>query len=382
MGRRCHGMVVAVRRSAGRSGDAVPLAVPWSRALGLTGFLTEAETEIEQAYRRAHDTGSLEAHARCAGLLGRVSLSRGRVHRAAHFLREAVGSTRAFDHLGKLPSYLAATAQSAALAGNLRLAENLLAEAEAWAGGRPSPNREELTLARVWLVASRGELSRATSLALAAAEEASARGRRGVAALALHDAVRLGASATVADRLTDLAGDADDDAFLVRAFADHATAMCACDADGLDAVATRFESLGADLLAAEAWTEASAVRRSQGQMDQAVAATAWAETALDQCEGARTPALVPQTILAPTLTPRQRDVAALVAGGLSNREVADKLYVSLRTVENHLYQVYAKLAVADRKDLARRLSTDAHGSRCRASLHPAASPGDSTRATS
>lgn len=80
-----------------------------------------------------------------------------------------------------------------------------------------------------------------------------------------------------------------------------------------------------------------------------------ARDCLDRCEGAWTPALIPQEILAPSLTPRQREVAGLVALGLSNREVAGKLYVSLRTVENHLYQVYAKLDVSDRKGLARRL---------------------------
>ena len=355
-------MVIAPPRPGGWAGDTVPLAVPWSRALGLTGLLTQTEAELEKAYRWALEVGNPEDQARCAALLGRASLSRGRVHRAGHFLREAITSTRAFDHLGRLPRYLAAAAQAAAVAGNLRMAEKALAEAGALVGSRPSPNCGELALANVWVVASRGQLSRAASLALASAEDACARGLRLVAALALHETVRLGASATVADRLTDLARDAEGDAFLVQAFAAHAKALCASDAKGLGAVAALFESLGADLLAAEAWTEASAVSRSKGHANEASAATARAETTLDRCEGARTPALVPQTILAPTLTPRQRDVAALVAGGLSNREVADKLYVSLRTVENHLYHVYAKLAVSDRKDLARRLSADTRSS--------------------
>ena len=66
-------------------------------------------------------------------------------------------------------------------------------------------------------------------------------------------------------------------------------------------------------------------------------------------------------ILAPSLTPRQREVASLVAMGLSNREVAGQLYVSLRTVGNHLYQVYVKLDVADRKGLAQRLCAPVPG---------------------
>ncbi|HEV3365392.1 MAG TPA: LuxR C-terminal-related transcriptional regulator [Acidimicrobiia bacterium] len=350
-------MVMSVRRSGGPAGDAVPLVIPWSRAVGLTGLLIDTETEVENAYRWSLDVADEEVRVRCAALLGRASLSRGHVHRAGRFLREAVERTAVSDRDGKLASYLAAAAQSAALAGNVRLAEKLLFEAEALAGDGPCPHREELFLARVWLVASRGELSRAASLAFTSGHEASARGRRGVAALAFHEAVRLGAAATVADRLNDLAGDAADDEVIVRAFAHHATALRARDAVGLGMAAGRFESLGADLLAAEAWTEASAVYRKQGHVDGAAAATTRAQTTLDRCEGARTPALVPQAVLAPTLTPRQRDVAALVAGGLSNREVAGKLYVSLRTVENHLYQVYAKLGVSDRKDLAREWGT-------------------------
>jgi DNA-binding NarL/FixJ family response regulator len=131
------------------------------------------------------------------------------------------------------------------------------------------------------------------------------------------------------------------------------------DALGLIGAAGLFERLGADLLAAEAWTEASAVHRAAGRRPGAVVAGRRARACLDRCEGARTPALIPQVILAPSLTPRQREVARLVAMGLSNREVAGKLYVSLRTVENHLYQVYVKLDVSDRRDLARRLCATA-----------------------
>jgi DNA-binding NarL/FixJ family response regulator len=45
-------------------------------------------------------------------------------------------------------------------------------------------------------------------------------------------------------------------------------------------------------------------------------------------------------------------VARLVAQGLSNREVAAHLFVSPRTVEFHLRQVFAKLHVTSRTELA------------------------------
>jgi DNA-binding NarL/FixJ family response regulator len=45
-------------------------------------------------------------------------------------------------------------------------------------------------------------------------------------------------------------------------------------------------------------------------------------------------------------------VAALAAAGLSNREIAQRLVVSVRTVESHLYRACGKLGVADREGLA------------------------------
>jgi len=55
------------------------------------------------------------------------------------------------------------------------------------------------------------------------------------------------------------------------------------------------------------------------------------------------------------LTPAEARVAALVAEGLTNREVAAALFVSDHTVEFHLTRVYRKLGVRSRAELARRL---------------------------
>lgn len=54
------------------------------------------------------------------------------------------------------------------------------------------------------------------------------------------------------------------------------------------------------------------------------------------------------------LTPSERQVAELVAGGLTNREVAARLFTSVRTVEGHLAAVYRKLGVRSRTELAKR----------------------------
>jgi DNA-binding CsgD family transcriptional regulator len=55
------------------------------------------------------------------------------------------------------------------------------------------------------------------------------------------------------------------------------------------------------------------------------------------------------------LTAAERRVAALVAGGRTNREVAAALFLGERTVASHLTRIYAKLGVRSRTELARRL---------------------------
>lgn len=55
------------------------------------------------------------------------------------------------------------------------------------------------------------------------------------------------------------------------------------------------------------------------------------------------------------LTPTEREIAEQVASGLTNREVAERLFVAVRTVESNLSRVYGKLGVRSRTELARRL---------------------------
>jgi DNA-binding CsgD family transcriptional regulator len=58
------------------------------------------------------------------------------------------------------------------------------------------------------------------------------------------------------------------------------------------------------------------------------------------------------------LTPTERRVAALVAEGRTNKEVAAELFVSVKAVEANLSSIYAKLGIRSRTELARRLAAD------------------------
>jgi DNA-binding CsgD family transcriptional regulator len=62
------------------------------------------------------------------------------------------------------------------------------------------------------------------------------------------------------------------------------------------------------------------------------------------------------------MTKSELAVAQLVASGLTNREIAERLFVSPHTVNTHLRQVFAKLEVNSRVDLT-RLATERNSER-------------------
>ena len=52
------------------------------------------------------------------------------------------------------------------------------------------------------------------------------------------------------------------------------------------------------------------------------------------------------------LSPREREVAALIASGSKNREIAAELFLSEKTVESHIRNIFAKLGVSSRASVA------------------------------
>ena len=75
------------------------------------------------------------------------------------------------------------------------------------------------------------------------------------------------------------------------------------------------------------------------------------------CEGAHTPAL-DLLIKPPDLTPREQEIAGLAARGLSSRAIAERLVISVRTVDNALQHVYGKLGLTSRAELRVALGLD------------------------
>jgi DNA-binding CsgD family transcriptional regulator len=173
----------------------------------------------------------------------------------------------------------------------------------------------------------------------------------GVASL-LHGIARLGDAKRAAPHLTEVA--ASIDGRLAAGRAAHAEALVGRDPERLQLASTAFEAMGAVLLAAEAAADAAVAWEKAGAKRQRSAAQARAIALATRCEGASTPALQAIDCRA-HLTPAELETAMLASAGRSDRQIADDLHLSVRTVENRLHRVYVKLGIARRDELVAAL---------------------------
>jgi DNA-binding CsgD family transcriptional regulator len=105
------------------------------------------------------------------------------------------------------------------------------------------------------------------------------------------------------------------------------------------------------LLAAEAYTAAARAYRAEGLARPASATSRMAAELIAACGDVRTPGLATGEV-SERLTRRELEIAGLAAAGASSREIAARLVLSVRTVDNHLQNVYSKLGVTSREELA------------------------------
>ncbi|WP_416970755.1 LuxR C-terminal-related transcriptional regulator [Streptomyces sp. 4F14] len=126
-------------------------------------------------------------------------------------------------------------------------------------------------------------------------------------------------------------------------FAHYARALAQGDAAALDEVAGDLEERGFLLYAAQARARAAHAHRDPRA---ARAARTRAVALARRCQAPGAPALTGLAL--DDLTARQRQIVTLAAAGLSNRQIAERLTLSIRTVGNHLYSAYTRLGASDR----------------------------------
>jgi DNA-binding CsgD family transcriptional regulator len=236
--------------------------------------------------------------------------------------------------------------QSYCALGRTDAGAKMMAEVKTRFGRHVAIFGPQLKIAESWLAAAEGNVS-------AAIES----GQRAIEMLALHDAVRFGDQSCL-QRLVDVATATG--GRLAMVIAAHAEAVKNRSAAGIASAAQQFEELGALLSAADAAAQAAVAFEDADDKRRSVEAAAAANRLAADCGGIRTPALDLAAHPLP-LTVREREIANLVAAGLSNREIAERLTVSVRTVEGHLYRACIKLDISDREELAALIRGGAHG---------------------
>jgi DNA-binding NarL/FixJ family response regulator len=306
----------------------------------------DAALEAALAYATEHDLATLWN----IWITGLLAMARGRLRDAARVFADA---TTQLDHVfpdpdsaGDVRSVLWSTlSEAAALAGDRATAERALAIAErVWPVDMLVPYREP---ARVWAAVVRGDIADARQHAIDGAARARDLGVHLLEARLLHDLVRVGDPDPAAPRLAELSETIA--AAPPALCAAHARGLADGDADAVQRAAESFEAAGLLLLAAEAHAQRAKLLHDQGRGAAAMSAQLAAHRLVDRCDGASTPALT--LVAAPALTEREREVALLAARGLRDRQIAERLGVSTRTVSSHLHRCYTKLGIRRRTEL-------------------------------
>ena len=129
-----------------------------------------------------------------------------------------------------------------------------------------------------------------------------------------------------------------------------ATALQTGDADELAAVSTSFQGIGDLIAAIDAAAHAAVAYRRHDQRGSALTCSTRAQALAREC-GATTPALRQAAQPLP-LTDREREIVTLLGQGLPSRAIAERLTLSTRTVEGHIYRAMAKTGTTNRDELA------------------------------
>jgi DNA-binding CsgD family transcriptional regulator len=197
------------------------------------------------------------------------------------------------------------------------------------------------------LAAGQGAVTEAVAVLLSAAERARATGRFAAEVLCLQNATQFGVR-TSAPRLRELESIVEGR----RAGLAARFAAALRDGDGaeLSSVSEEFERMGDLVAAVDAAAHAALAYRRQDRRGSALGCSTRANALADQCGGACTPALRQASETLP-LTDREAEVVMLIGEGLSNRAVAERLTLSIRTIESHIYRAMMKTGTTSRDEL-------------------------------
>jgi DNA-binding CsgD family transcriptional regulator len=291
-----------------------------------------------------------------AAIAGRAALGAGHLDTASTLLAQAADGLSATHAIGWGYRYQVPRVTTLAMRGSTDEAVAFLAAHDTL----PRTFRTldyERSLARAWATAAQGAVSEAITVLMAAAERASDNGQFAAEVVLLQTATQFG-ERTCAARLRDLEYVVEGPR--VGLAARFAAALHDGDTAELISVSEGFEHMGDLVAAVDAAAHAALVFRHHDKRGSALGCSARAEALARQCGGATTPALRQATERLP-LTEREVEIVMMIGQGLSNRSIAERLTVSVRTVESHVYRAMMKTGTTDRDQLAALLNRVRNG---------------------
>ncbi|MBD7996097.1 hypothetical protein H9639_12385 [Arthrobacter sp. Sa2CUA1] len=275
-----------------------------------------------------------------------MHLRRGQLGEARPKLAAAVEGLRGYDPEGLLPLALALSSHIAAHQGDLALADQLLQDYDQL---EPRGSVHEQTMAagnRIACTYRRTNDPRALKDLRDLADQAEERGLLAAEFDLRTIGMRMGDPAGLS-RLLKLSDDFQGP--YARAVNAFARGVLDQDVPALLRLASDPADYDTEALGPLALQEALRLARASGDRAQIQRVQRAVGKTSEKTAGQR------KQPAAPSLTRREKDVAALVLKGYRNAEIAERLFLSVRTVEGHIYRTFEKLGISKRDELSAEL---------------------------
>jgi DNA-binding CsgD family transcriptional regulator len=330
-----------------------PSGIRWSTAVLLIVLLGRGHVHDARTLAAPLLASSLQLHHQnlrrdAAAAAGWMALQAGDVTAAIDLLIEGLDPTAGADLNGVRPLALGGLAWAHLANGRADRAQAVLDQADDERRTGPRYSEFCIDIARVLLAERLGQPGRARGLLANALDERHGHGEHFAQMLLVGAAIEIGAVDLAVPAVDRLAGQVDGP--LITLIAAEARARAEGDGNRLTETMESYDALGMRLAALRCAGAAVAAHDRAGQARALIAARARAHSLLQACPGVAE--RHPDT-KGPTsgLTRRELEVARLAAQGRTSAEIAEQLFLSVRTVDHHLSRVYLKTGINRRRDL-------------------------------
>ncbi|YCQ19684.1 LuxR C-terminal-related transcriptional regulator [Arthrobacter sp. Z1-9] len=316
------------------------------KGLLLAGHWDEAAVRLAN-YRQGGSRSLIYSGAAIQLFEGILAVEQGRVKFGLQHLQPAIEGLRQGRHTELLPLGLGMLAYAAALGGEAEIADECM---ESFPLENTCGDEGAFLWGKAYLLAAMGVIRRTDDAAQRLSDlaaEATAGGFMSVSRTALTLAIRAGHAGS-ASSLADLTSTVDGP--MTKILHIYSRAVMSGDADTLLDAAADARREGFYLTAVNCAEQAVVVMDADAGRTRRNAAQMLLQQYRTLLDGPFVLACQ-ESSRTGRLTPREQEIVDLAQSGQSNREIARSLSLSARTVEGHLYRIFAKVGVNSRAEL-------------------------------